>query len=200
MGRLFEELRDLAALLVGLVAGTGARGLKLGEANVLAYLLGRRLGRVERWGFRATQEGPRSDVVARILDELIDAGVLTWRFERGAVEDPFYAIVEPEAVEWIPRMEEYRVGFEEADRLFHRARLTGLELVGYVYLLCPEGWSSRPEKLERLKARIAARLVARGLLDVEEAARLAGVSVEEMRRLVEEAREEVELGLPLEED
>ncbi len=200
MGRLFEELRDLAALLVGLIAGSGARGLRVGEANLLAYHVGKRLGRVGRWGFRATGEGPRSEAVERILDELIDAGVLTWRFERGAVEDPFYAVVEPEAVEWIPLMEEYRVGFEEADRLFHRARLTGLELVGYVYLLHPEGWSGRPGRLERLKARIAARLVARGLLSLEEAARLVGVGVEEMRRLVEEAREEVELGLPLEEE
>ena len=200
VARLYEELRDLAALLAGLIAGSGARGLKLDEANMLAYHLGRRLGRAERWGFRATPEGPRSDAVEKILDELIDAGVLTWRFEPGSIQDPFYAIVEPEAVEWIPSTEEYRIGFEEGDRLFHRARLSRLELIGYIYLLHPDAWSEKPERLERLKARIAARLVAKGVLELREAARLTGMGEDEMARLVEEAREEVELGLPLEEE
>ncbi len=196
--KALDSHRGLAALIAGLVAGTGARGLKMREIQMLVYHLAKRLGKTREWGFKATPAGPHSDLVERIVDELLDAGVLTWRFDRSSVEDPYYAIVEPEAVEWIPSTPEYSLGFEEADRLFHRARVTAAELEALMYLLHREGWSEPVEKLERVKAKAAARLVARGLLGIEEAARLAGIGVDEMRRLVEEAREEVELGLPLE--
>jgi len=168
-----EPDRRLAAILTGLIAGTGRRGLTADEAHILLKMYVRAKGLGVEWG---------REEVEKTLDWLYDRGVLTLRFERERNE-PFYTIVEPDAVDWIPAMPEFLDALDYSEKLFHGRHLTGKELRMLAYLsgVVEEHGLPRDEAAEA-----AVSLMIKGLVPREKIKEKLGLSDEEIDELAEE--------------
>ncbi len=168
-----EPDRRLAAILTGLIAGTGRRGLTADEAYILLKMYERAKGLRDAWS--------REDV-EKTLDWLYDHGVLTLRFERSG-GDPFYTIVEPDAVDWIPETPEFLDALDYSEKLFHGRHVTGKELRMLAYLngVIDEHGLGRDEAAEA-----AVALVIKGLVPREKVREKLGLSDEEIDELAEE--------------
>ena len=168
-----EVDKRLAAILAGLIAGTGRRGLDTEEAYLLLRLYSRARGLNREWS--------REDV-EKTLDWLYDRGVLTLRFERER-EEPLYTIVEPDAVDWIPSMPEFLDALEYAEKLFHGKHLTSKELRILAYLNgIVEDHGLRREDAEEA----AVSLIIKGLAPRELVKEKLGLTDERIDELAEE--------------
>ncbi len=192
--KLYEDKRDLAAAILGVVDGAGRRGLSRDEIHLLTFLVAHGVGRVGEWGFEASEKGPRSKLVDRIVDELYDDGVVTLRFERRLGGEALYVPVEVEKLPWAKEMVEYQVARDTSESLMEVAKLSTEELMMLDYLLAPEYFQGGVrDELEKRKAELTAKLVYKGALSLDMAASLSGLEkrvieerVEELRRSEEE--------------
>ncbi|AEM38182.1 hypothetical protein Pyrfu_0310 [Pyrolobus fumarii 1A] len=191
---LIEERRDLAAAVAGVVTGAERRGLRRKDVHLLVFLVAYGLGKVGDWGFEASEEGPRSNLVDKVIDELYDVGVLTLRFERSLGGEPLYVLGEVEKLPWLESSSEFQVGFEASRSLVEAARLSSEELEGLVFLLAPEFFLEEARRrLEGRRVELAARLVYRGAMKIDTAASLAGVDKSILEERVKELRKRDEL-------
>ncbi len=197
--KLYEDMRDLTAAITGVIDGAGRRGLLRNEVHLLTFLVAHGVGRVGEWGFHTSNSGPRSDAVDKILDELYDDGVVTLRFER-RLEEPLYVPVDVDKLPWVRGFTEYQVARDTSYSLMEVARLSTEELAMLDYLLAPELFTGEARReLEEKKLDLTARLVYKGVLNLDMAADLSGLDkkaiegkVEELRRSEEEILEELE--------